>query len=118
RDATHDRCGLQAPGRRDRLHCDLAHLGPEPAASPASALRGTRRRPLARWPALDRLPTWLLPAGAGVVATVSAPVPHAFAQRLRRRRAALLPWAGRAARSRRVRSLSLAGRTLGMGGLR
>ena len=44
RDLAHDRRRSQAPGRRDRLHGRAAHLGPEPAAPPAPALRRARRR--------------------------------------------------------------------------
>src|SRR4030095_2680555 len=41
------------------------------------------------WPTLDRLPPGLLPAGAGAVEAVPAPVPRAVAAGLRRRGAAL-----------------------------
>ena len=44
RDPADDRRRPQAPGRRDRLLGRAAHLGPEPAAPPARALRGARRR--------------------------------------------------------------------------
>ena len=68
-----------APGRRDRLPGRAAHLGPEPAAPPASALRRARRRHLARRQALDRLPAGVLPAGAGAVPAVPGQVPRAAA---------------------------------------
>ena len=49
RDLAHDRRRSEAPRRRDRLPGRAAHLGPEPAASPARPLRRARRRAVARW---------------------------------------------------------------------
>ncbi len=61
----HHRRRSQAPGRRDRLLRRAAHLGPDPPASSAFALCRARRRPVARWPALD-----LLSEGVGAGANV------------------------------------------------
>ena len=92
RDPAHHRRRSQAPGRRDRLLRRAAHLGTEPAASSASALRRPRRRPLAGRRALDRLPARLLPARARAVPPVPTIVPGTSAESLRRRQAAVLLW--------------------------
>ena len=102
-DAAHDRRRPEAPGRRDRLPGRPAHLGPEPAAPSAPALRRSRRRHLARRQALGRLPAGVLPAGARAVAAVPPPVPRAAARGLRARSSSSsTPWSrcGRAAPSR------------------
>ena len=83
RDLAHHRRRSQTSGRRDRLLRRPAHLGPEPAASSAPALRRARRRALAGRQAMDRLPARVLPAGPGAVPSVPPPVPGISAAGLR-----------------------------------
>ena len=60
----------------------LAHLGPESAASPASALCGPGRRTECRRRALGLLPSGILSAGARALAALSPAVSGAVAGRL------------------------------------
>ena len=69
----------QASRRRDRRHRGAAHLGADPAASSASALHRSGRRPVARRRAVGGVPARLLPAGAGAVPALPRPVPGAAA---------------------------------------
>ena len=76
RDAAHDRRRSEAPGRADRRDAGAAHLGLGADAPSACARHRSRRRPLRRRRALGRLQAGLLPAGAGAVAAVPAPLPR------------------------------------------
>ena len=72
--------------RRDRRRRRPAHLGAGADASSPRPLRRAGRRPLARWHALDRQPTELLPGRQTARPAVPPPVPRTSDRRLRRRR--------------------------------
>ena len=63
----HDRRRSPSPGRAHRRHPRAAHLGFGVDAPSARARHCPGRRAVGRWPAVDRLPAWLLPAGARAV---------------------------------------------------
>ncbi len=84
---------------RDRLLRRAAHLGTDLDASSASALCRPRRRPLARWHAVDRVSTGLLPPGPRPVSALPSALPRRAAGGLRRRAAPLRRLAPRPRRS-------------------